>query len=78
MGKKESTCFKNQLLNSLLNGNCSDCGMDWKKRFVHNIIHLVDGDVIVHADPDVGYVHRGEEKIPEFRFFIQDVLHGEY
>src|ERR687896_682752 len=31
------------------------------------IIVVVDGDIIVSADPDVGYVHRGEEKMSEFR-----------
>ena len=24
------------------------------------IVVVVDGDIIVHADPDIGYVHRGE------------------
>lgn len=26
------------------------------------IIIVLDGDIIVKVDPDVGYVHRGEEK----------------
>jgi len=41
------------------------------------IIVVVDGDIIVRADPDVGYVHRGEEKMSEFRTFIQNVPHIE-
>ncbi len=41
------------------------------------IIVVVDGDVIVSADPDVGYVHRGEEKMSEFRTFVQNVPHIE-
>jgi NADH-quinone oxidoreductase subunit D len=35
------------------------------------IIVVVDGDTIVHADPDVGYVHRGEEKMSESRGFAK-------
>ena len=41
------------------------------------IIVVVDGDIIVSADPDVGYVHRGEEKMSEFRTFVQNVPHIE-
>lgn len=41
------------------------------------IIVVVDGDIIVHADPDVGYVHRGEEKMSEYRTFMQNVPHIE-
>lgn len=41
------------------------------------IIVVVDGDIIVHADPDVGYVHRGEEKMSEYRTFVQNVPHIE-
>ena len=41
------------------------------------IIIVVDGDIIVSADPDVGYVHRGEEKMSEFRTFVQNVPHIE-
>ena len=41
------------------------------------IVVVVDGDVIVHADPDVGYVHRGEEKMSEFRSFVQNIPHIE-
>ncbi|MDQ3808604.1 MAG: NADH-quinone oxidoreductase subunit D [Thermoproteota archaeon] len=41
------------------------------------IIVVVDGDIIVRADPDVGYVHRGEEKMSEFRTFVQNVPHIE-
>ena len=41
------------------------------------IIIVVDGDIIVSADPDVGYVHRGEEKMSEYRTFIQNVPHIE-
>ncbi|MDQ3852235.1 MAG: NADH-quinone oxidoreductase subunit D [Thermoproteota archaeon] len=41
------------------------------------IIVVVDGDIIVSADPDVGYVHRGEEKMSEYRTFVQNVPHIE-
>jgi NADH-quinone oxidoreductase subunit D len=41
------------------------------------IIVVVDGDIIVSADPDVGYVHRGEEKMSESRTFVQNVPHIE-
>jgi len=41
------------------------------------IIVVVDGDIIVDADPDVGYVHRGEEKMSEFRTWMQNVPHTE-
>ena len=41
------------------------------------IIIVVDGDIIVDADPDVGYVHRGEEKMSEFRTWMQNVPHTE-
>src|SRR5215213_4892580 len=41
------------------------------------IIVVVDGDIIVSATPDVGYVHRGEEKMSESRNFVQNVPHIE-
>jgi NADH-quinone oxidoreductase subunit D len=41
------------------------------------IVVVVDGDIIVHADPDVGYVHRGEEKMSESRTFVQNIPHIE-
>jgi NADH-quinone oxidoreductase subunit D len=41
------------------------------------IIRVVDGDIIVDADPDVGYVHRGEEKMSEYRTWVQNVPHTE-
>ena len=31
------------------------------------IIVQIDGDYIVACDPDPGYVHRGEEKMAEYR-----------
>jgi NADH-quinone oxidoreductase subunit D len=37
----------------------------------------VDGDYIVSCDPDPGYVHRGEEKMCEYRNFIQNIPHLE-
>src|SRR4026207_2072079 len=37
----------------------------------------VDGDYIVYCDPDPGYVHRGEEKMCEYRNFIQKIPHLE-
>src|ERR671921_365723 len=37
----------------------------------------LDGDYIVYCDPDPGYVHRGEEKMCEYRNFIQNIPHLE-
>lgn len=37
----------------------------------------VDGDYIVYCDPDPGYVHRGEEKMCEYRNIIQNIPHLE-
>lgn len=37
----------------------------------------VDGDYIVFCDPDPGYVHRGEEKMCEYRNVIQNIPHLE-
>jgi NADH-quinone oxidoreductase subunit D len=37
----------------------------------------VDGDYIVYCDPDPGYVHRGEEKMCEYRNMIQNIPHLE-
>jgi NADH-quinone oxidoreductase subunit D len=37
----------------------------------------LDGDTVVRADPDPGYVHRGEEKMSEYRNYIQNVPHLE-
>jgi len=41
------------------------------------IIVKIDGDYIVSADPDPGYVHRGEEKMAEYRNYIQNIPHLE-
>jgi len=41
------------------------------------LIVQVDGDIIVNADPDPGYVHRGEEKMCEYRNYIQNIPHLE-
>ena len=37
----------------------------------------VDGDYIVYCDPDPGYVHRGEEKMCEYRNVLQNIPHLE-
>ena len=37
----------------------------------------LDGDFLVRAEPDAGYVHRGEEKMAEYRNYIQNVPHLE-
>jgi NADH-quinone oxidoreductase subunit D len=37
----------------------------------------LDGDYIVFCDPDPGYVHRGEEKMCEYRNVIQNIPHLE-
>ncbi|NDB62532.1 MAG: NADH-quinone oxidoreductase subunit D [Nitrososphaeria archaeon] len=41
------------------------------------IIVKIDGDYIVSADPDPGYVHRGEEKMAEYRNYILNIPHLE-
>ncbi len=41
------------------------------------IIVQVDGAFIVAADPDPGYVHRGEEKMAEYRNYILNIPHLE-
>jgi NADH-quinone oxidoreductase subunit D len=37
----------------------------------------LDGDYVVRADPDPGYVHRGEEKMAEYRNYMQNIPHLE-
>ena len=41
------------------------------------LIIKIDGDYIVDADPDPGYVHRGEEKMAEVRNYILNIPHLE-
>jgi len=41
------------------------------------LIVQVDGDFIAACDPDPGYVHRGEEKMAEYRNYIQNIPHIE-
>jgi NADH-quinone oxidoreductase subunit D len=41
------------------------------------ILIRVDGDYIVSVDPDVGYVHRGCEKIAEYRTAVSNIPHLE-
>ena len=41
------------------------------------LIVQVDGDYIVACDPDPGYVHRGEEKMAEYRNYILNIPHLE-
>jgi len=41
------------------------------------IIVKIDGDYIVSCDPDPGYVHRGEEKMAEYRNYITNIPHLE-
>ena len=41
------------------------------------LIIRVDGDYIVSCDPDPGYVHRGEEKMAEYRNYITNIPHLE-
>ena len=33
--------------------------------------------ILLHADPDPGYVHRGEEKMAEYRNYITNIPHLE-
>jgi NADH-quinone oxidoreductase subunit D len=37
----------------------------------------LDGDFLVRSEPDPGYVHRGEEKMAEYRNYTQNVPHLE-
>ncbi len=41
------------------------------------LIVKVDGDYIVSCDPDPGYVHRGEEKMAEYRNYVTNIPHLE-
>jgi len=41
------------------------------------IILTLSGDYIIEAIPDPGYVHRGEEKLAEYRNYIQNIPHLE-
>jgi NADH-quinone oxidoreductase subunit D len=41
------------------------------------IIVQIDGDYIVACDPDPGYVHRGEEKMCEYRNYVLNIPHLE-
>jgi NADH-quinone oxidoreductase subunit D len=41
------------------------------------LIIQVDGDFIVACDPDPGYVHRGEEKMAEYRNYLFNIPHLE-
>jgi NADH-quinone oxidoreductase subunit D len=41
------------------------------------LIVEVDGDIIVNAKPDPGYVHRGAEKMAEHRNYFQNIPHLE-
>jgi NADH-quinone oxidoreductase subunit D len=41
------------------------------------ILIRVDGDYIVSCDPDIGYVHRGCEKIAEYRNYVSNIPHLE-
>ena len=41
------------------------------------LIVQVDGDYIVACDPDPGYVHRGEEKMCEYRNYVTNIPHLE-
>lgn len=41
------------------------------------IVVQIDGDYIVACDPDPGYVHRGEEKMAEYRNYITNIPHLE-
>jgi NADH-quinone oxidoreductase subunit D len=41
------------------------------------LIVQIDGDYIVGCDPDPGYVHRGEEKMAEYRNYTLNIPHLE-
>ena len=37
----------------------------------------IDGDIITNCEPDIGYVHRGEEKMCEYKNYFQNIPHLE-
>lgn len=37
----------------------------------------VDGDIVTEVEPDIGYVHRGKEKMCEYKSYIQNIPHLE-
>ncbi|MEM3267608.1 MAG: hypothetical protein QXR69_02850, partial [Conexivisphaerales archaeon] len=41
------------------------------------IILTINGDIVEDAIPDVGYVHRGVEKMCEYKTYIQNIPHIE-
>ena len=41
------------------------------------LVIQIDGDYLVACDPDPGYVHRGEEKMAEYRNYITNIPHLE-
>jgi NADH-quinone oxidoreductase subunit D len=41
------------------------------------IIVTLDGDIVANAIPDPGFVHRGAEKMAEYRNYIQNIPHLE-
>jgi NADH-quinone oxidoreductase subunit D len=41
------------------------------------MILSLDGDYVRRVDPDIGYVHRGVEKIAEYRNFVSNIPHLE-
>ena len=41
------------------------------------LLMRVDGDYVVSVDPDIGYVHRGCEKIAEYRTAVSNIPHLE-
>jgi NADH-quinone oxidoreductase subunit D len=38
-----------------------------------NLKVKVDGDIVVDADPEIGYLHRGVEKITEYRDYLKPI-----
>jgi len=41
------------------------------------LLVTLDGDIVVDVKPDPGYVHRGAEKMAEYRTYIQNIPHLE-
>lgn len=37
----------------------------------------LDGDIVKEVEPDIGYVHRGEEKMCEYKNYLQNIPHLE-
>lgn len=54
---------------------CSTWARRIRRHGVLRIVLELDGETITRADPDIGYLHRGDEKIAEHMTYNQFVPH---